>query len=31
MLGILSVVVVGFIVFFAGFWFWFWFSFSGED
>jgi len=32
MLGILSVVVVvGFVIFFAGFWFWFWFSFLGED
>jgi hypothetical protein len=29
MLGILSVVVVSFIIFFTGFWFWF--SFSGED
>jgi len=29
MLGILSVVVFGFVVFFTGFWFWF--SFSGED
>jgi len=29
MLGILSVVVFGFIIFFIGFWFWF--SFSEED
>jgi hypothetical protein len=29
MLGILSVVVVGFVIFFVGFWFWF--LFLGED
>ena len=29
MLGILSIVVISFVIFFIGFWFWF--SFSGKD